>query len=540
MKIRGVVVDENGERIAGALVNASRGDSEACVATRTDADGCFAFDIEPDNEHSTKLHAYASGRSSGVFNHWDNTPGGSALTLDIVPTVAVHGHIVDKDGSPVHGALVATWGSNTTTTDASGGYRLAGLRPGRIHLHAWRNGLQLQTATIVVGEGSRLDWTLQPASGRSIRLTFTEATASDVRPRWILSCHHPVHLHIEGRFPDSGEVTLAGLPTEHCLQGGVSVDGLRPTPINHYLEPDPRPGLVEWRTHLAQAVRQAISGILVDEHNRPMPATALLVECLDTSRNTCTTDAEGRFVCEVNQSTEEFIDDDLVFSMVDKSRVMDDRHSMAWANPRCRGVAYRPPSPDASIVLRTAAAAAVRGRVLRGGRPVPGALVTLFIHWIPQDEPMTSRLDAKDTDEDGQFLFAGLNAAIGDGLFARIQAPDIDILTDDIALQQGATVTLSPIHATTLATVSGRLLDGNGTALAASFVFLQETSGRLGSWDHHGTNSDAEGRFVIRNVRPGDYELGVTGHELDSTTTIIASNVAVAGGQTLDLGDLTS
>ena len=233
VKIRGVVVDEHAHRIAGALVLASRGDTEAWHSTRTDDHGYFAFELEADDEDFTHIRAHANGRTSETAYQPDDSPGGRSLTIEVVPTVTVRGHVTDRRGRPVHGAIIAG-ADKETTTDACGGYRLKGLRPGTHQVQAWRNGLQLQTASIVVhgtdDEDHRLDWTLQPAEGRSIRFTLSEETPADVRPHWWLSAAGPVLMHIEGEFPDAREFTLRGLPTHVMLHGGVSSPGLQAEP----------------------------------------------------------------------------------------------------------------------------------------------------------------------------------------------------------------------------------------------------------------------------------------------------------------------
>jgi len=542
VRIRGVVVDENAQRVAGATVLASRGDGEPCVITKTGDDGWFTLEIEPDGEGGTTIRAYANGGSSGVTYQHDGEPGGSALSIEIAPTVVVCGHVTDEAGRPVHGALVATGGGVRTTTDAGGGYRLTGLRPGKVNLHAWQNGMQLQTAAVLVGDGTRLDWQLLPASGRWIRFTLTKETPAEIRPTWWLRIHHPIHLHLEGTFPDSREVTLGGLPTDYELQGGVWSTGLRADPVNHFLDVDPRNGIVEWRTHLSPPTKETVSGIVVDERGQPLPAVGVSVRGAFLVHDaTCTTDAEGRFVCELARGASRPFMDSIVFSLVDKERVLDDHDGEAWINPRCRGEAHRSSWSDGEIVLRTVPAAGVRGRVVRRGSALSGALVTLMLQWTLRDKRNTSRLASTETDEEGRFRFCGLNAAIGEGLFVRVQAPGVDLLSGGFSLREGATLTLPELQAEALASVGGRFLDATGDALRGWFLSLLEVDGRLDTWGMQEAQSDAEGRFVIHNVRPGRYALEVRSDPYDprSPSTVVASNIDVRSGEAKSLGDVT-
>ena len=381
MRIRGVVIDEQAERIARARITASRGEGDPCLITHTDRDGRFAFDLDPDDEDFTHIHARA-GRRSGSISLRDDTPGGTSLTLHIAPTVALHGRVIDHEGRPVHGAMVATCAETRTTTDASGGYRLDGLRPGKVHLHAWRNGLQLQTATVLAGQVTHLDWTLPAATGRSIRFTLTEDTPADVRPAWSLSIHHPIQLHLEGTLSDAREVTLHGLPTDHMLQGGVWSNGLHADPCNHYLAANPRKGLIEWSTRLAPARRAEVAGIVVDEHGQPLPAIEVALSGTALANEvTCWTDARGRFSCEFEQRLDESLLDTISFSLVDKQRVMNDRDGPAWPNPRSRCHAVRQLPVEGELVLRTVRSAGVRGRAVARDEAISGALVTLHVTW---------------------------------------------------------------------------------------------------------------------------------------------------------------
>jgi len=537
------VVDEQARRVADAVVTVWRDADDPCLVTRCDDNGSFAFDVAPDDADCTRLRARGDGRLSSDVVQRDDMPGREALTIEVTPRVALYGHVADEHGRPVHGAIVATGGRVCATTDPGGGYRLDGLQPGRVHLHAWRNGLQLQTATVLLGDDTRLDWTLPPARGRWIRFTLADATPAQIRPRWSLTCHHPIHMGLEGGFPESREVTLGGLPTEYQLQGAVWSTGLVADPINHWLEADPREGLVEWCTLLAPAARQTVSGIVVDEHGERLSEVGVLVRGAGVAGEfACTTDANGRFVCEFDRAPNHALDEDLVFSLVDEQRVFDDRDHRAWGSPRCRGRAFRsiPSDPEGELVLRTVPAAGVRGRVIRGGEPVRGAVADLMLRWSGPPRTFTSRLGSTETGADGEFAFVGLHAAIGDGLFVRVRGIDVHLVTHTFALREGATEVLPELVAGALATVRGRLVHADGAPAAGRVVSLLAEGGLLDGWDCQAAEAGADGSFAIHHVRPGRYSVGVHRdvRDVDAPSEVVVPELDVSPGEVAELGDV--
>jgi hypothetical protein len=68
---------------------------------------------------------------------------GQSLDIVLMPTAAqVTGGVVDKDGRPVAGAIVALIGKDgvrSAIADAAGQYRFAGLKPGDYQLIAWED-----------------------------------------------------------------------------------------------------------------------------------------------------------------------------------------------------------------------------------------------------------------------------------------------------------------------------------------------------------------------------------------------------------------
>jgi hypothetical protein len=128
--ISGVVADGGGSGIAGVVVTITDGTTTS--QTTTDGLGRFsATGLAPGSYTATPVLAgrvlVPASRTATVI--------ANRVALDFVattPIFAVAGRVADANGSPIAGVTVALSGgsSATTTTDASGGYRFAGLAAG--------------------------------------------------------------------------------------------------------------------------------------------------------------------------------------------------------------------------------------------------------------------------------------------------------------------------------------------------------------------------------------------------------------------------
>ena len=139
-RVEGRVVNLASEAVRKAIVRISDG----TIATTTDDDGRFLFDVPPGRYTLTvERVGYLSRRSPLTIQ-----PGGAIkdLLLIMTPQAVITGRVTDQDGEPVVGRNIAAWkypyrggGSSlgvggSGDTDDYGNYRIASLAPGRYYI----------------------------------------------------------------------------------------------------------------------------------------------------------------------------------------------------------------------------------------------------------------------------------------------------------------------------------------------------------------------------------------------------------------------
>ncbi len=502
MRIAGLVVDPDERPIAGATVTLQRGDRPVQATTKTDSLGEFSFQVDRDDQRGSRVVASLDGLSSCAEFHHDDQPGAAALILALWPAVTVSGTVVDTTGEPLADVAVRTV-HHATTTDANGRYCLPGLPRGRHYVNVWRNGLQMRLVELDAASDTTLDLRLGPASGRTIRLRANSNQTSEVT-RWFIFSYVPWCLNIKGTLDQKGEHSLHGLPTEIALQGGVWCKGMQANPKGHYLEADPRPGQIEWITDLSPRQIQRVSGIVVGVDNRPLPGhEVLLRSSFDVDQRTVTDDS-GRF-----ELTAQIPDGEtFALSLLNGPKVVDDVDSELWFNPSCRNELHRTLPTSSEIVVRTAPAAGIAGRcVTSDSMPLSGAIATLYVRWTSPARQTTSKIAATDTDANGRFMFTGLNARMGDGMFVEVKKHLLAGVSAPFSLVAGSVIELPPIVAEQLGSVRGSLLLASGAPAAATDVCVGLVEGTFGDHGHGTAESGADGRFEIRGLRRGTYAL---------------------------------
>jgi len=175
--LTGVVVDDQGRRIAGATIDATSGDGAGKgwqwqARTSSDANGCFALEVavvveEEQRYYLTLNHVdHFSHRTDALRVRADATCDAGTLALRRITTdragdyvLAVH--LRDADGHPVEGAWVRIarvldetgdvlvgkeQGTASAKSDATGTATLAGTRIGRKHLTVEAHHLGLSSS----------------------------------------------------------------------------------------------------------------------------------------------------------------------------------------------------------------------------------------------------------------------------------------------------------------------------------------------------------------------------------------------------------
>ena len=140
--IRGRVVDEDGNPVAGALVRPGHIYSlrEQPASVKTDTRGVFQFELESKQVNPwLRFYAVTDDQTllgDGRIKFEEGVAAVPEMTITIKPARVITGTVVDQDGQPVEGATVTGVDQitypNLVTTDAEGKFRFAypkGLRP---------------------------------------------------------------------------------------------------------------------------------------------------------------------------------------------------------------------------------------------------------------------------------------------------------------------------------------------------------------------------------------------------------------------------
>lgn len=309
--LHGVVVDVDGEPIAGATVtNFETSDRYTLrgsgAVARSDIDGRFTLWVSPG------IHMLFGAAEGMVDESMQLDTAGPPVRLVLAPESVLRGKVVDaQTGAPVAGARVqalrgpdSLWVAGVAFTDESGGFQVRRLPPGRYTLRA-ETGNRRGEGDRMVALGLGQTFELPPiglGSLPSIRGRVTVAGDPALAGRgcpggraWLEDRHErpePIDESGEFVFPalDPGEHTIH----VHC-PGLVSPGKLPPVQI----ERTPVTGL-----HWELAAGRTISGTVVDEQGRPVPALAvsagtassdLVVDLAGKTGVDANTDGAGRF-----------------------------------------------------------------------------------------------------------------------------------------------------------------------------------------------------------------------------------------------------
>ncbi|MCY1057731.1 carboxypeptidase regulatory-like domain-containing protein [Nannocystis sp. SCPEA4] len=197
VELRGVVRDVSGGEIEGAVVRF------AAATAFSGADGRFSMFVRPGLDY---VQARAEGYAPATINA--SAPG-QTVELALFPESVLVGRVVRaEDGLPIAGAEVSAGdrGAITTHTDASGQFRLGGLRAGvykprAVSDEAW--GLAETGVPLALGE-------------TSAPVTIRAHPAVTVRGKIVTD---------EGGSCETGRVTLTDPATRRAVSGAVEADG---------------------------------------------------------------------------------------------------------------------------------------------------------------------------------------------------------------------------------------------------------------------------------------------------------------------------
>jgi RNA polymerase sigma-70 factor (ECF subfamily) len=171
--LAGSVVDERGEPIAGAEVEAGGGgspwiDRNGLSApppppqrTRSGPDGRFAFEAVPAG--AVRVCARAPGRCATTTSVALDRRGLDDARIELAPEAIVVGTLRDHRGTPVHAASIRSGPYNgftvsATTSEFDGSFRLRGLPAGAVELLAEHLDIGRTRATVTLLRGEERRW----------------------------------------------------------------------------------------------------------------------------------------------------------------------------------------------------------------------------------------------------------------------------------------------------------------------------------------------------------------------------------------------
>lgn len=205
--VAGVVVDENGQPVAGASLWLSERNAADFgeIVGRSDARGTFRIA----SVHGTRwIGARARGYRGSALSLVEGRDA-SARRLEITlerNDARVRGFVRDPDGEPCAGAIVLasppgeakwrlgldgtqqrTWAPITGTADGQGAFSLEGLPPGELRVRAHAPGWGKATATVEVPAGAVVEVVLDLPRPASVRGRVIAADGAPVRERAFLA-----------------------------------------------------------------------------------------------------------------------------------------------------------------------------------------------------------------------------------------------------------------------------------------------------------------------------------------------------------------
>jgi protocatechuate 3,4-dioxygenase beta subunit len=275
-----VVVDGDDRPIEDAQVTVATADPLPFVAV-TGADGRARFDRlgAPPYVVRGAAAGFDDTRRTGVV------PGPVPLRLRMDRLGALTVRVVDAERRPVEGATVLAagtglWPARSTTTDATGAARIAGLRDGVYDLKARRDADVSATALAVQvkrGEAKEVELVLAP--GRNVRVLVTDGDGESAPPvkgaSVVLVEYGLSSFPLHGRTGDDGSVTLGpiapGVATVSALSAGF-------VPTNAV-----RVGESDSEARVALLRGGALLGDVVDDRGYPVAGATIEVVGADSA-----------------------------------------------------------------------------------------------------------------------------------------------------------------------------------------------------------------------------------------------------------------
>ena len=509
-RIRGRVIDEEGEPVPGARV------SSRLSEVVTTGDGAFSLPMDSTYPAPT-IRAVADGFAEGAMAVGSLRPG-DVLAGDLVlrGDYAVKGRVIDDKGDPVPGATVCTYPRerNQTSTDDEGRFRLGQLDPTkeRTRVSALMQGYV--TASVRIGPedaATPLEIVLNRGSsvaGRVVTRDGAPVPGATMSVGYYPASTGPLSTRTDATGAFSIDVVPPGAQSVWALREGYAAgqehvelpeEGTQVNGIRIVLEPG-----------------QRVAGVVLDEDGEPLPGAQITPESAGFNRGAPSfvgpgtiSDDEGRFHLEA-------LREDRVVLRV-------------WAEG-CSVLEQPVSAGSTNVILRPKRAGRLAGRVVDGrtGKPVEAFVVRFVAPEAAPNEPRLSSYGAEWSQSGMSFVgtdgywTSGLEplemgavtgvevsspgyavAKVGHAVVVRDPAPD----AISVELVSGTRLTGFVIDAATGAPLPGarvrRFTDGD---LASTQRYLPDPECVA--------EADANGRFTMERVPSGSMYLFADGTSL--------------------------
>lgn len=460
--LTGSVRDENGQKLAGAMVRVSSRRLARVLETTTDGDGAFRF--EQLGEGPFAVTATAAGKLPALEIDAQADAKPISITLPNARRLEVR---TVANGAPIT-AVVTLQGDHVSrqVTAKDGFIAIDALYPGELLLSAVAKDLSsMPTQTTLTGAVTQVTLTLE--KGGTAAVTVLDESDQPV-PNPTLELFTRAQDRVAQKKAQTGELVVFG-PLgvgEYLLR--VSANGFTAVAVPVSIKPGETP------IEVTMARGTVIAGRVIDEYGRPAGGVSVLVT---PTGDSVLADAEGRFTANVPSPG--------LYEL--------HAHHSDWGGGDVQVTA---PKEDVTLQLEPRAGAQITVSV--GGRRVEGASVTLF------HTKGNFRSD-RTSGADGVVLMRGLPpdsyqlvASHPDFLpseRAPLELNDGDLVKVDAELKPGGKIT-------------GQVVDTQGLPVANAPVATTPRSEPV--------TTDSEGKFTFSPLRAGVlYNLRVGSRELE-------------------------
>ncbi|MDH3593066.1 MAG: carboxypeptidase-like regulatory domain-containing protein, partial [Planctomycetota bacterium] len=533
-EIRGTIFARgSGAPIGGATVRFEDSERKAFAdgpfrETETDATG--AFRLAGLGDSNGRLSAFAAAKAETRLDHEPSLPPAEGIsappgeTIYLDPGARFAGKVVDSEGRPIEGAELGLGpndlsrgmsamrkygGGFNAKTDAEGAFRFEGLASGIKWAGKIRHdeyaasdlsieveiGRDVDDHVAKLGRGARVVWRYEVPEDEEIgkiELTVVRESGS-----WISRARERRRLAVESG--EDGTYFVEKVPVGRVKLTWEPERWIR-------IEREEAVELSEGQTFDAGTLKltpgRTLVGVVVDEDDEPIEGVNLIFRKPEDwlhARNSETSEdgafeirglVEGALVAELRKKG---------FATREVDEIPDDGSSVRWV---MTGLGLL----EGEVALED------------GGVPEK-----IDVRWFRETEEKGLRAmfagmrpdHATDAEPDDEGLFEAEGFAPGDGALEIVAENYKPFRVEDVTLTAGEVLKLDPIVLERGLEVRGRVVDPEGSPVAGAIASVTKpTLFNIPNMDDDaGSQSDADGTFVVRGLNAGSAVLSVSHEE---------------------------